>query len=213
MSTWKFIRTALMGILLSFAGSQASFGATPQNSKATSKVDAKKTKVKAKTKAKKANALSKEKVEKKVNAKTESKSKLKQKNTATKKPTVKEPKKLATADTFNKDRDSSFSILTVLFYVAIVLGICALCFAVWLDYRPTVYPSGKVYGPLEYLQGPFTTEINASLQAKVAVKQTQSGYAAEPKKANQAAPITVTREPVVNRSAKDQKTGPAAKAS
>ena len=211
MSLMTFFRTTILTVMLSFAVGQTSFAGT-ETTKSLTKADAKKTKTKAKaiSKEKKAAAPIKVKAEKKVTSKTETKTKAKPKNTAAKKPT-KEPKKLATADTFDKE-ESSFSFFTLFMVVASLFFVGTICFAIWLDYRPTVYPSGKVYGPLEYLQGPFTTEINGIQKQKTTPNAAARAARVEASvesasKVNQPAPVTVTREPV-NKSAKH----PAAKA-
>ncbi len=195
-------RTTLLSALLSFAFSQTSLATQKETTKAANKTEAKKKK--AITKTKPAEAQSKVKADKKGVGKTETKQKAKPKSTVAKKP-AKEQKKLATADTFEKE-DSGFLFFAMFVAIASLAFICTVCFAIWLDYRPTVYPSGKVYGAMEYLQGPFTTEINGvqkqktmpngSLNTAQVAKPTETAS-----KVNQPAPVTVTREPV-NKSVK-----------
>jgi hypothetical protein len=208
MSILIIVRTTLLSLLLSFAVGQTSFANPKEGAKAVTKAEAKKTKSEAK--AKKALTPAKAKAEKKVTTKQESKPKVKTKSTASKKPT-KEPKKLATAETYEKN-GGGFPFFTILLVVIGLMVLGAICFAIWLDYRPTVYPSGKVYGTLEYFPSPFTTEINGMQKQKstpnAAARAEQVAKNAEtPHKVNQPAPVTVTREPV-NKSQKH----PAAKA-
>ncbi len=189
--------TTFLSAVLSLAVSQTSFASAAQPTKLAAKTETKKTKQKATAKEKKASVPAKVKAEKKVSGKAESKLKAKAKNITTKKLSAKAPKKLATAETFEQG-ESSVSFSTIFFYGFILLVIAAVCFAVWLDYRPTVYPSGKVYGPLEYLQGPFTTEINGTTKQKSSTRE----KSVDTNKANQPVPVTVTREPV-NKSVKN----------
>lgn len=199
MSLSTLLRTTFLTAVLSFAVSKTSFATAAQTTKTTTKTEAKKSKLKSVAKEKKsaAPAKAKTKAEKKVSGKAETKTKAKEKNTATKKLSAKAPKKLATADTFESE-ESSVSFSTIFFYGFILLAISALCFAVWLDYRPTVYASGKVYGPLEYLQSPFTTEINGTTKQKPSMREKP----VDADKVNQPVPVTVTREPV-NKSVKN----------
>ena len=208
MSFFIIVRTTLMSLLLSLAVGQTSFANPKEGTKVVTKAEIKKSKSEAK--AKKGLTPAKVKAEKKVSTKQESKPKVKTKNTASKKPT-KEPKKLATAETFEKN-GGGFPFFTLFLIVLGLMVVGAICFAIWLDYRPTVYPSGKVYGTLEYFQSPFTTEINGTQKQKTtpnaAARAEQVAKTAEmPSKVNQPAPVTVTREPV-NKSLKH----PAAKA-
>jgi hypothetical protein len=214
MNIMTIFRSTFLSALLSIAVGQTSFAAQKEQSKAANKAESKKTK--AGTQPKKAESPTKVKAEKKVTNKQETKQKTKPKNTEAKKPTketknaeakkpAKEPKKLATADTFEKG-DRGFPFFTLFILISGLAFVGVLCFAIWLDYRPTVYPSGKVYGPLEYLPSSFQTEISgvqkqkstpiAAARAANAIKPTETTN-----KANQPVPVTVTREPV-NKSVK-----------
>lgn len=102
----------------------------------------------------------------------------------------------AAADDDFYDDDSSASSADAGFWFMLALGILAVCgvgFMLWMEYRPTIYPSGKTYGPFDYLPagrgGAFTTEYGADPLAQWNREQ-------RPAERGHQQPATITREPL-----------------
>jgi len=192
MSLLIFFRSALLTALVSIAVNQSASAATFPTNKSTPKSETKKTKKNTIKKDRKAAATPKVKRERKVSEKSALKAKSKAAPIAGKKTSAKELNHAALNKLHTKK--SSVSMFTVLFYGVLSISIAAFFFAVWLDCRPTIYPSGKVYGPHDYLQSSFATEISDLGRANM-IKQAQGSQSINTLR-QQPIPVTVTREPV-----------------
>jgi hypothetical protein len=216
MSTTLIIRTIVTAVAL-FIGSHAAAGSItlPTRNAVPSVMLAKADKDKAKAKPAPKKKAPKDKTPAKLNKKTgaaKDKPKAKAKATAKGKEPAKTLKaKAGTAGSGKKkaaaavaaedefyDDDTSSSSADAGFWFMLALGILAVCgigFMLWLEYRPTVYPSGKTYGPFDFLPaakgGAFTSEYGADAMAQWNGNQQPAAQTKQP--------ATVTREPLHTR--------------
>lgn len=216
MSTTLMIRTIVTAVAL-FLSSHATAGsvALPAQAAAATVTLAKADKEKAKAKPAPKKNAAKEKTPAKINKKAaaaKDKPKTKAKATAKGKEPAKAlkakagtagggKKKAAAAaaaedDFYDDDTGSGSGDAGFWFMLALgILAVCGIGFMLWLEYRPTVYPSGKSYGPFDYLPaakgGAFTTEYGADAMAQWNGKQQPAAATKQP--------ATVTREPLHTR--------------